>query len=191
MNFKTVYQINSLGLYISETVADESPLEPGVFHMPALTVEIAPPTPASTAQAPRWTGTEWELIAIEVPDVEKTSVLTLADEKELAWNIIKAERSNKEKGTFTCDGVVYQTDIIRIGGAAQLAFMAKVSNVAFENKWTSADNTVITLNADQMIAVGKAQGQHVNDVYAIARDLRVLINAATTIGKVKAITWPE
>lgn len=42
MSTKTVYQLNEQGLYLNETIAQESPLEPGVFLMPALCVEKAP-----------------------------------------------------------------------------------------------------------------------------------------------------
>lgn len=58
---KTVYQTNHLGLYVGPAIADESPLEPGVFLVPGGCVEIAPP------QAPEhkiacWDGGRWQLL---------------------------------------------------------------------------------------------------------------------------------
>lgn len=43
MSYKLVYQTNDNGIFVGEIEADESPLEPGVFLIPAGCVEIAPP----------------------------------------------------------------------------------------------------------------------------------------------------
>lgn len=56
-----VYQYNASGLYQGETVADESPLEPGVWLMPARTTTVAPPTEIPDGRWPRWNGLDWEL----------------------------------------------------------------------------------------------------------------------------------
>lgn len=63
MNTKTVYQYDLAGLYVGQTDADESPREPGVFHIPARCVEVAPPEPSGD-QWPRWNGAKWEMIAV-------------------------------------------------------------------------------------------------------------------------------
>lgn len=57
-----VYQYSIAGLYLGETVADESPLEPGVLLMPARTTAIAPPTEIPEGRWPRWNGHAWELV---------------------------------------------------------------------------------------------------------------------------------
>jgi len=69
MNQITVYQTNYSGLFVGETIADESPLEPGVFAIPAGCVEIAPPSEWSEEQWPRWNGFKWELI--QKPEVQQ------------------------------------------------------------------------------------------------------------------------
>lgn len=43
---KIVYQTDVNGMYAGEVEADESPLEPGVYLIPAGCVETAPPAPA-------------------------------------------------------------------------------------------------------------------------------------------------
>ena len=45
MNTKTVYQYDLAGMYVGQTDADESPLEPGVFLIPARCAEVSPPEP--------------------------------------------------------------------------------------------------------------------------------------------------
>ncbi|WP_026471139.1 hypothetical protein [Alkanindiges illinoisensis] len=62
MNQKTVYQTNYSGLFIGKTQADESPLQPGIFLIPAGCVELAPPESWPEDQWPRWNGFTWELI---------------------------------------------------------------------------------------------------------------------------------
>ncbi|MBY9749916.1 hypothetical protein ISH47_31935 [Pseudomonas aeruginosa] len=61
MTTLTVYQTNALGLYVGPTDADESPLEPGVFLIPAGCVQLAPPKEPKGKRA-RWTGSDWELV---------------------------------------------------------------------------------------------------------------------------------
>lgn len=63
MNTKPVYQYDLTGLYVGQTDADESPLEPGVFHIPARCVEVAPPE-FTGDDWPRWNGAKWELITV-------------------------------------------------------------------------------------------------------------------------------
>lgn len=63
MTTKIVYQYDIAGMFTGETEADESPLEPGVFLIPARCVEVAPPA-YSGDQCPRWNGAKWELITV-------------------------------------------------------------------------------------------------------------------------------
>lgn len=64
MTTKIVYQYDLAGMYTGQTDADESPLEPGVFHIPARCVEVAPPE-SSGDKWPRWNGAKWELITVK------------------------------------------------------------------------------------------------------------------------------
>lgn len=66
---KTVYQTDSTGLYVGETEADESPLEPGVFHIPAGCTETAPPA-AQSGKRRRLVNGVWLLEDIPPPEPE-------------------------------------------------------------------------------------------------------------------------
>jgi len=57
----------------------------------------------------------------------------------------------------------------------------------FSADFTLADNTVATLNAAQMIGLGVAVGQHVQQVYGRATELREAIDAAQDIDALEAI----
>lgn len=59
---KTAYQYDTAGLYVGETVADESPLEPGVYLLPARCTLKTPPANVPDGKVPRWTGKTWQLV---------------------------------------------------------------------------------------------------------------------------------
>lgn len=62
MSEKIVYQYNQAGLFVCETIADESPLEPGVFLMPGNSTEAQPPEKWPEDRWPRFNGKGWDLI---------------------------------------------------------------------------------------------------------------------------------
>ena len=55
------YQYDRAGLYAGETEADESPLEPGVYLLPARCTLTPPPADVPEGQWPRWNGAAWLL----------------------------------------------------------------------------------------------------------------------------------
>jgi len=57
-NYKLAYNYDSHGFYSGFSKAWESPLEPGVYHVPGDSTLVAPPTVASGAMAV-WTGSAW------------------------------------------------------------------------------------------------------------------------------------
>lgn len=77
---KIVYQTDTAGHYCGDTVADESPLEPGVYLLPAGCVSKKPPKAWPADKWPRWTGRKWELINKPVAADETVSAVDkLAD----------------------------------------------------------------------------------------------------------------
>jgi len=109
--------------------------------------------------------------------------------KAAKWEEVKSARSNAEYGGFTWDGSPFDSDAAsqqRIIGASQLATL---NPSAFDIDWTLADNTMRTLNAAEMNAVGMTLGVHVNAQYVHARALRQQIADATTKEAVEAVVW--
>jgi hypothetical protein len=68
MKQKQVIQIDAEGYFAGFTFADESPLEPGVFLMPAGAID-APAPSIPEGQRAKWTG-EWVLEEIPQPEPE-------------------------------------------------------------------------------------------------------------------------
>jgi len=83
---KTVYQLNQNGEYTGETIAHESPLEPGVYLIPGGCVETEPPE-TNKNQVAVWDGV-WTLV--DVPEPEKPKELTA---KELAAQKIATRKA--------------------------------------------------------------------------------------------------
>lgn len=117
---------------------------------------------------------------------------TLEERKARKWEAIKEQRNSTEFGTFEWNGRIFDANAVavqRISGSVQMATLAKASNSAFSIDWTLADNSVCTLNADQMIGVGLALAQHVAACHAHARVLRARIEAATTPEQLEDVVW--
>lgn len=79
MTTKPAYQTDSAGHLVAETVADESPLEPGVYLIPAGAVLKAPPQTWPDDKWPRWNGAKWELVTKPTPANDNDPVAKLRD----------------------------------------------------------------------------------------------------------------
>lgn len=66
MKTKTVYQYDLAGMFTGATEADESPLEPGVWLIPARCVQMEPPA-VTGDQWPRWNGAAWQIVTLQRP----------------------------------------------------------------------------------------------------------------------------
>jgi hypothetical protein len=66
MNTKPVCQLDAEGYFVGMTEADESPLEPGVWLLPAGAVDVPAPSVSAGFRA-RWDGGQFVLEAIPAP----------------------------------------------------------------------------------------------------------------------------
>ena len=134
------------------------------------------PSKPSFAHTFNWQTKQWE------------DLRTLADFKEIQWDLIKQARTNAEYGGFTWDSSFFDSDAIsqnRITSAVTLA----QSDPAFSVAWVLADNSVRTLNQTDMLAVGAALGQHVALQFNKSIALREAIKTATNAAQLAAIKW--
>lgn len=115
---------------------------------------------------------------------------TLDTARVRTWARIKLARNAAEASDFACGGAIYQADKDRITGATQVALLAQAAGQPYSIDWTLSDNTQVTLDATGMISVGAALGEHIAKVFAIGRDLRGQIAAATSYEMLEAIVWP-
>lgn len=76
---KQVVQLDKDGYFFGMAVADESPLEPGVFLIPGCCIDTAAPVVPEGKRA-KWEGT-WVFEDIPQPEVEPEYIPTYADKR--------------------------------------------------------------------------------------------------------------
>lgn len=108
--------------------------------------------------------------------------------KYARWEAMKVARDAAEVSGVIYDGVEYDTDPMSVQRITGACLQANVDPTMTWD-WTAADNSVVTLDAAQMVALGTAVAAHVSACHAHSRTLRDQINAATTIAEVDAVTW--
>jgi hypothetical protein len=154
----------------------------------------------TTGEPVKWGTCQEDLLSAQAGPGEKavaTSSLSVEGNKPAIWEEVKQIRAQKIDGGCTTPWGIVQTDELsrsNISGAALAAVIAKSSSSAFSIVWTLADNSEVTLNADETINLGLIVMQYVNDCYTRARELRVEIDAATNMAELLAIDvasgWP-
>jgi len=84
---KKVIQLDVDGFFQGFTTADESPLEPGVFHLPAGSVDAGNPPELTGGERAKWSGTRWVIVQPEPepePEPELTAEEVLAQARAAA-----------------------------------------------------------------------------------------------------------
>lgn len=118
----------------------------------------------------------------------------LAVAQNAKWAEIKAERDRREKAGFTYLGTMVDSDAesaLRITGATSAAQAALAIGAPFSIAWTCQDNTVLSLDAAQMVGMLVALAQHADHLHQVSRTLRAAIFAGNaTEASVAAVAWP-
>lgn len=184
MSTKTVYQSDPQGWLVGETIARESPMEPGVWHLPAGCVEAAPPDLAEGERA-RWTGEGWEVVPPE-PEPEPVPP-TEAELREHA----RMRRLQAEAAGVMVGGITYATDLeSQARMTAALAWMVEAGEDAVT--WKSWHGYVV-LTAAELRAAAVAVGAHVQACFAAEAIVlnRIADGDITTLSAVDgAPGWP-
>lgn len=127
----------------------------------------------------------------------QSPILSLDDAKTKACNQVNLNRDELESSGFMYLGYVFDSNAIsvqRISNKALSALTAKMTNTPFSVDWTVKDNSIITLDADQMIACQEALTQRATKLHQHATSLKTMINAAISIDEVNSVDivndWP-
>ena len=130
--------------------------------------------------------------------VDPTTLLTLDELKIVRWQEAKQVRDQRIDGGCAVTAIGrFDTDMLsrsNINGAVTGAFMAKSAGAAFTVDWKLADNSVVVLDADQMIAVGTTVLAHVSACHAHSQTLGLIIQEAASAADLEALDitegWP-
>jgi len=106
---KTIYHYDpATGYFTGADMARESPMEPGVFLVPANATMDAPP-PFAENQRPVFRNGGW--IAEDIPLPPPVHEPTLDEITSAKWGSIKAERDRRKNLGFQCAGHWYHSDV--------------------------------------------------------------------------------
>lgn len=116
--------------------------------------------------------------------------LELAAARARRWTLAKAHRDTRMLGGFSTAYGRVQTDQIsqnRISSAASAAKISKDAGLPFAVNWTLEDNSVVTIDADGMVALGFAVLGFVAACQDAGTAIRKVIEVAATLEQVAAV----
>lgn len=180
---KTVYQTDANGYFVAPVPADPSPLEPGVWLIPAGAVEAEPPAVAS-GQVARMVNGAWSVEDLPPPPAPPGPPAVGSNQRAVlvdgVWVIedlpdppqpeppaipmsekVNAERDRRLSSDFTFNGVAFQRDtksLQRITGAATLAGFAIAQGAQPGNlRWSNPDRDFMWIASDNSTVTMDAQ----------------------------------
>lgn len=121
--------------------------------------------------------------------MEWVEIATLAEAQANAWAAAKKARGEAESADFEFAGTLYQPDVAKITGAFLAALLPRAESDPFAIDWTVADNSVVTLTAPQVMALGLTLTARINSIHQQGRQLRALIDNAATPAEAYGYTW--
>lgn len=139
-----------------------------------------------------------ELTPEEIAALPPEPAPTLEEAKARLWESVKAVRDRHIDAGVPVPGIgTFDSDLVsrtNISGSVTGAMIAQANSLPFSVSWKLADNSIVTLNAGQMIAAGMAVLEHVAACHAIAQVLGLAIQAAEDHAALDAIDmeagWP-
>lgn len=166
------------GVYLGTSAADESPLEPGAFLIPAFATTDVPPA-ATEGHIIRFVDGAWQSSPIVEPEEPPAPAITALD--------VDLERDRRIDAGFVFAGIEYQTrpeDRENISGAATAALGAMMSGAEpgdyrwhgeeTDFAWIAADNSIHVMDAQTMFGFGQAAMVHKSRHIFAARELKTI-----------------
>ena len=131
----------------------------------------------------------------DYPSLSWVDAREIDEFKQAAKQAMTAERDRREFGTFTWRDKVYDTNEVvrmRLQAAYEGARLAlAASDTTWEQPWVIADNSAVVLSPQDVISLYTDMWNFTRGLHTTCGMLHVLIDMATTVEQVQAITWPE
>lgn len=115
--------------------------------------------------------------------------LDLSVAKQLGKERINAAREHAKTLGFPAYGKFFDSDAVSRENILIAVSAASVVGAAWAIDWTTADNSVITLDYAQMMSLPVLMAQHGDALHIKARALKEQIDAATTQAEIDAANW--
>ena len=150
--------------YTGQGFADPSPLEPGVWLIPANATTIMPPAP-QPGKVRCFDGAAWVYTDLPEEPKDPEYVPSLADLAAEKMAAIQAEKNRARDGGFVHDGVRYDSD-----AEARLAYLELATKLAqdptYTTPWKASAGRWVTMNAALFAALIPVYRAHVQACFA-------------------------
>ena len=117
---------------------------------------------------------------------------TLQDLKDAKWAVIKQARDAAESSTFTYNDMVFDGDLNaqrRLASYISVSKSAIAAGQPFSADFTLADNSLVTLSAQDFVGIELAKVQAVAAAFSHGAMLRNQIELATVVAELTSIAW--
>lgn len=117
---------------------------------------------------------------------------TLQDLKDAKWAVIKQARDAAEFSTFTYNDMVFDGDLDaqrRLASYISVSKSAIAAGQPFSADFTLADNSLVTLSAQDFVGIELAKVQAVAAAFSHGAMLRNQIELATVVAELTSIAW--
>ena len=174
------------GEFLGEGVADESPLEPGAYLVPAHATTTAPPT-AMGGKVRVWRG-EWLLEDKQPEDqpVDPEYEPSLEEVKAAKLAAIRAARHAVEYGGMVHDGVMYDSDATARAKYGETRDVFALMPEMYVEGWKASDGpdglgVYVTMTKDLLDALTLAGASHDKACFDWERDRQAEVAAAMAL----------
>ena len=117
---------------------------------------------------------------------------TLQDLKDAKWAAIKQARDAAEFSTFTYNDLVFDGDLNaqrRLTAYISVSKSAIAAGQPFSTDFTLADNSLVTLSAQDFVGIELAKVRAVAAAFSHGAMLRNQIELATVVAELTSIAW--
>ena len=164
---QTIYHYDpATGVFTGADMARESPMEPGVFLLPAGATAEAPPA-GTDNQRPVFAGGEWTLVDIPVRLAELPP--SLEDAQVAVWARIKSERDRRRfEGGVRVGERWYKSDYLAVGEYNTLLNLSAglPADTVLRPAWRTMDGGKVDMTPSlvkQILVAGFAQVAAIDD----------------------------
>ena len=121
-----------------------------------------------------------------MPDRKLVDKRSIEDAQHQAIDRIKYGKSIEEVKPFLYKGNTYDANSNAINGA----MLKAITNPQYSTLWTTATNTEVVLNAEDLIGLGSALHDQINAAHEKSRKLKAAVYQPNqTIEQIDSITW--
>ena len=175
------------GVFVGTDVADPSPLEPGVFLVPANATTEAPPA-CGAGQQQVFRNAAW--VVEDIPQPEPVPIPTPDEVKASMWAHIKTERDRRKAGGVKVGDKWFHSD--EASRIQQLALVMMGASLPADLQWKTMDGSFIAMTpalAQQVFTGQAASDQH---IFAVAEQHRAALTASADPATYDYSTgWPK